>query len=148
MEMIMLIGVPASGKSSFYKANFFNTHMRVSLDLLNTRNKETKFTTLAYELQQRILLDNTNVTKVERRLAIENAKSFKYIVKGYYFESKLSDCLKRNELRMGKHKIGEIGVRSKFNALELPDYSEGFDELYYVTMINNGFKISSWKDEI
>ncbi len=40
MEMIIFTGIPASGKSSFYKELFFNSHLRISMDLLNTRNKE------------------------------------------------------------------------------------------------------------
>lgn len=42
MEGIIFIGIQASGKSSFYKEKFFNSHLRVSLDLLNTRNKENQ----------------------------------------------------------------------------------------------------------
>jgi len=43
MEGIIFIGIQASGKSTFYKERFFNTHVRISLDLLNTRNKENHF---------------------------------------------------------------------------------------------------------
>jgi len=42
MQIIIFIGIPASGKSSFYKELFFNSHIRISMDLLNTRNKEGK----------------------------------------------------------------------------------------------------------
>ena len=40
MEAIVFIGLQASGKSSFYKERFFSTHVRISLDLLRTRNRE------------------------------------------------------------------------------------------------------------
>ncbi|HEY5823379.1 MAG TPA: ATP-binding protein [Cyclobacteriaceae bacterium] len=148
MEMVILIGIPASGKSSFYKMNFFNTHMRVSLDLFNTRNKEQRFMELAFSLQQRMVLDNTNVTRESRLIVISKAKAFKYKVKGYYFESRLNACLERNELRSGKDKVDPIGIRSKHKDLELPLFSEGFDELFYVTMVNDEFKVNEWKDEI
>ncbi|MFN8578481.1 MAG: hypothetical protein U0354_16755 [Candidatus Sericytochromatia bacterium] len=39
MEAIVFIGAQGSGKSTFYKDKFFNTHMRISLDLLNTSEK-------------------------------------------------------------------------------------------------------------
>ena len=37
MEAIIFVGLPGSGKSSFYKERFFNSHVRISLDLLKTR---------------------------------------------------------------------------------------------------------------
>jgi hypothetical protein len=42
MEMIILIGIQASGKTSFYKERFFNTHIRISNDLLKTKNREVQ----------------------------------------------------------------------------------------------------------
>jgi predicted kinase len=148
MELIMLIGIPGSGKSSFYKTYFFNTYVRVSLDLLNTRNKEKRFMALAFALQQRMVLDNTNVTKAERAQYIHQAMAHKFAVTGYYFESQLSVCLDRNENRTGKEKIDRVGVIAKHKALELPGYAEGFDKLYYVAIENDRFKINDWKDEI
>lgn len=35
MEGILFIGIQASGKSTFYKERFFNSHLRISLDLLH-----------------------------------------------------------------------------------------------------------------
>jgi len=40
MEVILLIGIQASGKSTFYKEKFFNSHIRISNDLLKTKNRE------------------------------------------------------------------------------------------------------------
>ena len=36
MEAIIFVGLPGSGKSSFYKERFFDSHVRISLDLLKT----------------------------------------------------------------------------------------------------------------
>ena len=36
MEMILFVGLPGSGKSTFYKNHYFNTHLRISNDLLKT----------------------------------------------------------------------------------------------------------------
>jgi hypothetical protein len=40
MEAVILIGIQGSGKSTFYRKRFFDTHMRISLDLLRTRHRE------------------------------------------------------------------------------------------------------------
>jgi predicted kinase len=148
MQLIMLIGIPGSGKSSFYKGNYFATHMRISLDLLNTRNKEQQFLRLAFALQQRVVIDNTNVSRAERETYILEAKANKYKVTGYYFESKLEDCIARNELRTGRERISHVGVISKYKELAVPEYKEGFDELYYVRIENDEFTINDWNNEI
>ena len=132
MEMVMLIGIPASGKSSFYKERFFDTHVRISLDQLNTRNKEGRFLSLALELQQRFVLDNTSVLKRERAKYISIVKMKGYRVIGYYFDLPLSVCLERNEARAGKNKIERVGVLAKFRELEAPSLEEGFNELYVI----------------
>ena len=40
MEMVLFIGIPASGKSSFFKERLFNTHVRVNRDMLKTQRRE------------------------------------------------------------------------------------------------------------
>ena len=37
MEMIIFVGLPGSGKSTYYKKYFFNTYLRISNDLLRTK---------------------------------------------------------------------------------------------------------------
>ena len=115
--------------------------MRISLDLFNTRNKENQFLELALSLQQRVTVDNTNVTKEERQRYIGMGKANKYSVVGYFFESILPECIKRNENRSGKDRINTIGVVAKYKSLEPPLYTEGFDELYSVRLKNNQFII-------
>jgi predicted kinase len=143
MQLIVFIGIPGSGKSTFYKERFFNSHIRVSLDLLNTRNKEQRFLELAFSLQQRMVVDNTNVMKVERSKYITQAKENRYEVIGYYFESVLSDCLQRNENRVGKDKIERVGVAAKSKELQPPSLDEGFDKLYFVKIEADQFIVKT-----
>ncbi|WP_294245205.1 AAA family ATPase [uncultured Chryseobacterium sp.] len=142
--MIIFTGIPASGKSSFYKELFFNSHLRISMDLLNTRNKENKLLQYGFETQSRMVIDNTNVTRESRKNYIESAKQNRYQIIGYFFESPVLDCLERNKNR--KDSINETGIRAKYKELEKPDYTEGFDKIFSVKIINNTFEISD--DEI
>jgi predicted kinase len=148
MEAIIFCGIQASGKTTFYKERFFKTHVRIALDQLNTRNKEKHFLSLCLSLQQQFVIDNTNPTKIERQQYIALAKEKKFKVVGYYFQSKLAESIYRNSLRVGKENILEKGIKGTYNKLELPDKEEGFDELYYVEMDNNGFIIKEWTNEI
>ncbi len=148
MQVIIFIGIQATGKSTFYKANFFNSHVRISMDLLNTRNKENQFLETCFLTQSKFVVDNTNPTLAERRKYIELAKKNKYEIVGYYFSSSLNEAIERNNLRVGKDKISEIGIRGCYAKLELPTKVEGFDKLYFVKTNKEGFQVEEWKDEI
>ncbi|MCB0632201.1 MAG: AAA family ATPase [Saprospiraceae bacterium] len=148
MQGIIFIGIQGSGKSTFYKENFFNTHVRISMDLLRTRNKEEQLLDKCLELQQRVVIDNTNPTRKERQLYIEKFRQRKYEVIGYYFCSNVQDALKRNELRKGKERITEVGILSTAKKMELPASEEGFSKLYYVEIVDNHFVVKDWNDEI
>ncbi|MBL7974292.1 MAG: AAA family ATPase [Candidatus Kapabacteria bacterium] len=148
MEMIIFCGIQATGKTTFYKEKFFDTHIRISLDQLNTRNKERKLIETCLAIQHPVVIDNTNPTIENRSNYIIAAKENKYKVVGYYFQSKLQDSMLRNSERKGKKCIPEVGIKSTFNKLELPVYAEGFDELYYVEIEKGEFKIKDWTNEI
>jgi len=148
METLIFMGIQATGKSSFYKERFFNTHVRISMDLLNTRNKEQKLFELCLNMQQRMVIDNTNATKAERQKFIEPAKECKFKTVGYYFESKLNDAKQRNATRSGRARIPDAGLHSAFAKLELPQFGEGFDELFFVSIGENIFNVEEWRNEI
>jgi len=148
MEGIVFMGLQGSGKSTFYKTYFFNTHVRLSMDMLNTRRKEAILLKTLLGLQQRLVIDNTNPTREERVKYIHQFKENKYKTIGYYFQSNLESCLERNELRIGKEKIPKVGLYSTLKKLQQPKFSEGFDELYFVEIKNGEFKIREYKDEI
>lgn len=148
MEAVIFCGIQATGKTTFFKENFFKTHMRISLDMLNTRNKERRFIETCLSTFQPFVIDNTNPSREERAMYIALARANKFKVTGYYFQSKLADALERNSQRSGKEKIPEIGVRGTFKRLEVPSVDEGFDKLFYVTAVNNTFTIKEWFDEI
>ncbi len=145
MEAIILTGIQATGKSTFYTERFFNTHVRISMDLLNTRNKEQVFLDICFAVHQAFVVDNTNPMRSDRRRYIEQAKLHKYRVIGYYFRSDPKEVMERNKKRTGKERIPESGIRGAYNRLEIPTYDEGFDELYYVKIRNNQFIVDNWK---
>lgn len=40
MELVLLIGIPGAGKSTFYQRHLAGTHVRVNLDTLKRRPRE------------------------------------------------------------------------------------------------------------
>lgn len=131
MEAVIFCGIQATGKTTFFKEKLFKTHIRISLDQLNTRNKELRFIETCLLTFHPLVIDNTNPSQEERAKYITIAKANKFKVTGYYFQSKLADALERNNQRTGKEKIPEIGIKGTYKRLSLPCIDEGFDELYY-----------------
>ena len=148
MEAIIFCGIQATGKTTFFKERFFNTHIRISLDQLNTRNKELRLIETCISIFHPFVIDNTNPSLEERAKYIAIAKANKFKVIGYYFQSKVSDALARNNQRTGKEKIPEVGIKGTYKRLNLPCISEGFDELYYVTAEDYKFTVKKWRDEV
>ncbi|NHZ34831.1 hypothetical protein [Massilia rubra] len=71
MEAIIFVGLQASGKSNFYKNNYFNTHLRISNDLLKTKYREKKLLDICLETSMPFVVDNTNPTREVRAKYID-----------------------------------------------------------------------------
>jgi predicted kinase len=83
VEAVVFVGIQASGKSSFYRARFFDTHLRVNLDMLKTRHREQLLLRSCIEVKQPFVVDNTNPSIEERARYIELARSGGFRVVGY-----------------------------------------------------------------
>lgn len=148
MEMVIFCGIQASGKSSFYIENFFNSHLRISLDLLRTRHREKLFLDACIKSRQKCVVDNTNPSQADRAKYIELAKAHQFKILGYYFSSSVPEALARNATRPEPQRVPDVAIKGTLAKLERPSSAEGFDELYYVAIEEGGFKVSEWKDEI
>lgn len=146
METVIFTGLQGSGKSSFYKERFFSTHVRISLDLLRTRNREKRLLAFCLETQQRFVIDNTNPTHADRAKYMGRSKEAGFRVLGYYFRSKVAECLQRNEGRTDA--VPDVAIPATAKKLEIPTFDEGFDELWYVRIDDGQFVVEKWNDEI
>ncbi|MBJ6725997.1 AAA family ATPase [Geomesophilobacter sediminis] len=145
---IILIGIPAAGKTTFYRARFFDTHLRISLDQLQSRRREQLVLDACLAGGISFVSDNTNATVAVRERFIVAAGAAGYRVIGYYFSSQLPDALLRNRLREAKARIPDAGVCGIAGRLELPTLAEGFEELWFVRMAEEGgFVIEPWREE-
>jgi predicted kinase len=142
MEAIIFCGIQASGKSTFYKKYFFRTHVRISMDLFNTRRKENIFIETCLATQQRFVVDNTNVTVKDRHRYIEKAKGNKFKVICYFFQSTVGEAIARNKSRTGKEFVPPDGIGGTFKKLQQPSYEEGIDEIYLVKL-NEDFEVTA-----
>lgn len=144
----MFIGLPGAGKTTFYCARFFETHVRISLDQLRTRRRVQILLEACLAAGQAFVIDNTNVCRTERAAYIAAARERGFEVLGYYFQADVDGCLRRNAERHDKKPVPQAGVLAKYKELELPTLAEGFDALYYVHTQEEQFFVEAWRDEV
>jgi predicted kinase len=138
MEVVILIGLPASGKSTFYRERFAATHDLVSKDLMrnaarpHARQQQSIAASLAGG--RSVVVDNTNPTRSERAAIIGTARQHGAEAVAYYFETAAADALRRNRTRQGRERVPDVAIFTVRKRLEAPDPSEGFDRIYLVRL--------------
>ena len=146
-SMILLIGIPGSGKSTFFQRKLAADHVRVNLDTLKTRNREARLIDACFGEGKSFCVDNTNLTREERAKYIAKAKANGWQVIGYFMKSVVKDCIARNEQRDGDARLPARAVAAMSNRMELPSWDEGFDELYFVEIRDGDFTVSEWRED-
>lgn len=144
MEVIIFTGIQAAGKSCFFRARFFDTHVRINLDMLKTRHREKLLFEACLAAKQPVVVDNTNLTRADRANYIQAGQAHGFRVIGYYFRSVIAESLRRNTGREAEKQVPERGVLGAAGRLEIPDPGEGFDALFYVKL-DDGFVVEPWR---
>ena len=141
--MVLAIGLPGSGKSSWFKRNNITP---LSSDLLRTllfddateqRFQDLVFSNLRSMLKARLIarrpmnyVDATNLTPQERQGWIKLAKDFGYEVQAVYFDVPVEVCLDRNRRR--ERVVDEAAMRRMADKLKPPTFDEGFTKITVV----------------
>ncbi len=136
MELVIFVGLQASGKSTFFRERFATTHELVSKDLFpnnkNRNRRQAQLIEAALGAGSSVVVDNTNPTVEDRRALIELGRELGAKIVGYYFDSTVRQCVGRNRRRAGKDQVPDVAIFATAKRLVLPSYSEGFDELFRV----------------
>lgn len=139
-KLFMLVGLPASGKSTCAEiltkteGALIVSSDAIREELLGNVNDQTKNEEIFKEVENRILygLKNNNVIydatninykrRMEFLLKIKNAKKIAILIATSYEE-----CLERNSKR--KRKVPEDVIKRMYYNLDVPQTYEGFDEI-------------------
>ena len=148
MEAVIFIGLQAAGKSTFYLRRFFRTHVRINMDMLRTKHRERLLLDACLAGKQAFVIDKVNAAATDRATYIHLAKAAGFHVVGYYFQSKLDDCLARNAARPEAEQVPDMAILGTYKRLQLPSPAEGFDRLYYVWTTTGDFVVEEWRDEV
>ena len=142
-ELVIFVGLPGAGKSSFYRSRFAATHILLSKDLMSNsrRSKTVRQVEQATEILRRgdnVVIDDTNVSRAQRAAFLAVARECDVRATGYYFDVSQDDCRARNATRTGKACVPEFVVGMLGNQLEFPAFDEGFDALLRVVLAPDG----------
>jgi len=145
VEAVLLVGIPACGKTTFYVERFLNTHVRISLDMLRTRHRESVFAAACLAVRQPFVVDDTNFLRSQRAAFIEPARAAGFRVVGYELRCDVKEALRRNRARPAGRVVPPAGVVAAFKRLQRPSFSEGFDALFVVESGPDGFAVREQK---
>lgn len=139
-EVILMAGIPASGKTTFCREWFFPSYIYISLDQLRTRSAENELFEFCLRRHKRCVIDNTNVNEMERARYIPSARAAGARVIGFCFKPDLKSCVERNASRTGRACVPDFAIKARLSKWTMPSFAEGFDELYAVSIEDGEFK--------
>jgi predicted kinase len=141
--VILAIGLPGSGKSSWFKRHNINPLssdlLRVLLfdDATEQRFQDLIFSNLRSMLKARLIarrplnyVDATNLTPHERHGWIKLAKDYGYEVQAVFFDVPVEVCLDRNQRR--SRVVAEDVMRRMAAKVKPPTFEEGFSKITVV----------------
>ncbi len=141
--VVLAIGLPGSGKSSWFKRHSIHPLSSDLLrellfdDALEQRFQDLVFSNLRSMLKARLIarrpmnyVDATNLTPHDRHSWIKLAKDYGYDVQGLFFDVPLEVCLERHQ-RRGRA-VPEDVMRKMAGKLKPPTFEEGFSKITVV----------------
>jgi predicted kinase len=136
MEVIVLVGLPGAGKTTFYRSRFAGTHEHVSKDnFSNARDKDARQASLITEALARgrsVVVDNTNARISDRRRLTELARQSGARTLAYVVEVPIAVAIARNASREGRARVPKVAIFTVAKRLEPVTSAEDFDEIYRV----------------
>ena len=144
-ELVILVGLPGAGKTSFFRERFAATHAHVSKDLLrNRRDKQARQLELidqALAGGRSIVVDNVNATRSDRAALVAVGRRHGAEVRCYVVATAAAECLRRNRGRTGREHVPAVAIHAAAKRYERPTAAEGFDGLSEVRAEDGRFEI-------
>jgi len=152
--VVLAIGLPGSGKSSWFKRHsvtpLSSDMLRVLLfdDAHEQRFQDLVFSNLRSMLKARLIarrpmnyVDATNLTPQERHNWVKLAKDYGYEAQAVFFDVPLEVCLERNKKR--SREVEEEAMRRMSGKLRAPTFEEGFSKITVVRVKKKDNQVAS-----
>ncbi len=135
-EVVVLVGLQGSGKSSFYRQRFAGTHVLVSRDLFRNNprpsRRQRELIEQALGDGRSVVVDNTSPTVADRAAILSIAREHGARTACYFFGRDVRAAIARNARRAGKERVPVVGILATAKRLVAPTAAEGFDVVYVV----------------
>lgn len=153
--LYVLVGLPGSGKSTWAEANKQWNVRHISSDAIRREMEEKgeeytnnyifecMYLDTVYNLANgnSVIYDATNIEPKYRKNFLKRVKEYcatyrdeiKLKTVAVVFTTPLGICLKRNAQRQGVARVPEEVIRNMSKKYKLPNKSEGFDEIVYIS---------------
>lgn len=143
--MIVCVGYPASGKSSFVQKHLVpKGYVYVNQDTLKTRDKCIAACQTALNQKKSVVIDNTNPERATRALYIKLAQNANVPIRCFYFGDN-EELSQHNNYYRAVHKpeekrdvLSSIAFRTFKSKLQEPSTMEGFKEVKNINFVFDG----------
>ena len=140
-ELVLFVGCPAAGKSSFARAHFIpHRYTHINQDALKSKEKCLRRTAAALGAGQSVVVDNTNPSPDTRALYITAAARLRLPVRCFLFSTDLPTARRLNAYREtasggAYRQIPHIAYSLYSKRFVAPDIKEGFAEIVTVPFV-------------
>lgn len=142
MDLVVLSGLQAAGKSTFFGARFAATHAHVSQDRFPNARAPAARRRAMIEAAARegisAVVDDTNVSRERRTELVALARALGMRPVLYWFPPDVKGSLARNAGRTGRARVPPVAIFAARRRLAEPDPSEGFAAAFEVTPAPEG----------
>lgn len=159
-KLIMMIGVPGSGKSTWVENNKTDEMLWVSRDKIRfDKLKEDDYyfayedevfeqfleeITWGLEMDKTVIADATHLNKQSRARVLDKVRKFADEIEAVWIDVPIETAFSQNDKREGRAWVKHGIIRRMWFTLEAPEFDEGFDK---ITRVRKGLTTIARKEK-
>lgn len=147
-KLILMCGVPGSGKSTWIKNNKSETDLWISRDKIRFEKLKEGDDYFAFEdivfeqfieeiawgleMDKTVIADATHLNRKSRAKVLNEVAKFADEIEAIVMDVHLETALERNDNRTGRAFVPRGVIRRMFFQMEAPARDEGFDKITFI----------------
>ena len=144
-KLIMMVGIPGSGKSTWIRNNKTDEMLWVSRDKIRFDKLKEDDDYFAYEnevfeqfleeiawgleMDKTVFADATHLNKKSRAKVLNKVAKFADEIEAIVLDTDLETAFERNDLREGRAWVKHSIIRRMWFSMEMPEEAEGFNKI-------------------